>query len=443
MCEIANWITAVATVCGSLFVGFQLKTSKDIAQQEFENSMAKEYRTLVNRLPIKAMLGQELSEDEYQKAFDEFFHYIDLSNEQVFLRQQGNIGQEIWTNWREGIKFNITELPAFEKAWKEIKESLDKIDKNVFQELRWLEDHHFEGDPRMKGKSTTNTFLCQMMKKFILLWQWIRKSFVCASCLLLLTGEAHAKSPEEIIEETIMSISPSNADAQNSFGGMHYENKGVKEDAEAVNRYRLAAEQGEASAQYMLGSMYYYGDGVAQNYAEAIKWYRLAGGQGQELAQCCLGFMYEKGKGVKQDHAEAVKWYRIAAEQGEVTAQSNLGNMYSKGDGVQQDYAESVKWYRLAAAQGNASAQNNLGVCYADGQGVRQNYDEAIKWYRLAARQGEAIAQFNLGVIYENGRGVKQNKAIAKEWFGKACDNGDQDGCDAYRKLNIAPTKRR
>lgn len=52
------------------------------------------------------------------------------------------------------------------------------------------------------------------------------------------------------------------------------------------------------------------------------------------------------------------------------------------------------------------------------------------------AEQGNAEAQFNLGVMYANGEGVRQNKTTAKEWFGKACDNGTQQGCDEYRKLN-------
>ena len=55
-----------------------------------------------------------------------------------------------------------------------------------------------------------------------------------------------------------------------------------------------------------------------------------------------------------------------------------------------------------------------------------------------AAEQGFAAAQYNLGVMYANRLGVRQNYKIAKEWFGKACDNGFQPGCDAYRKLNQA-----
>ena len=52
------------------------------------------------------------------------------------------------------------------------------------------------------------------------------------------------------------------------------------------------------------------------------------------------------------------------------------------------------------------------------------------------ANQGDATAQYNCGVMYYQGKGVRQNIATAKEWFGKACDNGNQDGCDGYRILN-------
>lgn len=52
-----------------------------------------------------------------------------------------------------------------------------------------------------------------------------------------------------------------------------------------------------------------------------------------------------------------------------------------------------------------------------------------------AAEQGNAAAQFNLGVMYETGRGVRQDLALAQELYGKACQNGDQDGCDNYQRL--------
>ena len=115
--------------------------------------------------------------------------------------------------------------------------------------------------------------------------------------------------------------------------------------------------------------MYDNGQGVPQNYAEAVKWYRLAADQGDAGAQYNLGVMYDQGRGVPQNYAEAVKWYRLAADQGDAIAQYNLGVMYDKGQGVPQNYAEAVKWYRLAADQGYAGAQYNLGVMYDKGRG--------------------------------------------------------------------------
>jgi TPR repeat protein len=74
---------------------------------------------------------------------------------------------------------------------------------------------------------------------------------------------------------------------------------------------RPLAEQGVASSQFYLSSMYYLGKGVRQDYAEALKWLQLAARQSYAPAQYNLGVMYDKGRGVPQDFAEALKWYRL------------------------------------------------------------------------------------------------------------------------------------
>ena len=152
----------------------------------------------------------------------------------------------------------------------------------------------------------------------------------------------------------------------------------------------LLADQGNADAQFALGTMYSNGRGVPQDYAEAVKWYRKAADQGTVGAQFNLGLMYSAGQGVPQDDAEAVKWYRKAADQGNANAQFGLGLMYGDGWGVPQDYAEAVKWYRKAADQGSGWAQNNLGTMYSAGQGVPQDYVQAHIWFNLAASRSPA-----------------------------------------------------
>ena len=107
------------------------------------------------------------------------------------------------------------------------------------------------------------------------------------------------------------------------------------------------------------------------NYSLALKHLEKAAEQGDASVQFLLGVMYVNGEGVRQDQKAAVKWYRKASEQGNDSAQFNLGNMYAEGRGVRQDDKAAVKWYRKAAWQGLAVAQLNLGLMYADGRGVR------------------------------------------------------------------------
>ena len=125
---------------------------------------------------------------------------------------------------------------------------------------------------------------------------------------------------------------------------------------------RLAAAQGNALAQYLLGLAYANGEGVPEDKAEAVKWFRLAAAQGDELAQASLGSAYYLGIGVAEDKAEAVKWYRLAAAQGDAIAQYFVGRAYHLGEGVPEDYVQAYKWYNLAAASGYTRAKSGKGL---------------------------------------------------------------------------------
>ena len=76
------------------------------------------------------------------------------------------------------------------------------------------------------------------------------------------------------------------------------------------------SEQGDVQAQYNLGWLSAYGEGVPQDDKEAANWFRLAAEQGYTQAQVALGRAYARGQGVARDAAQAAEWYRRAAEQG-------------------------------------------------------------------------------------------------------------------------------
>jgi Sel1 repeat len=94
---------------------------------------------------------------------------------------------------------------------------------------------------------------------------------------------------------------------------------------EELNRFLTKAEQGDASAQYQLGTIYYQGESVPKSYTEALRWYKKAAEQGHADAQFSLGLMYDKGHiGVPKNNGKAYIWYGLASEQGIEDAKRNF-----------------------------------------------------------------------------------------------------------------------
>ena len=74
--------------------------------------------------------------------------------------------------------------------------------------------------------------------------------------------------------------------------------------------------------------------------------------EGDARAQYDLGTAYQQGTAVRRDMTEARRWWRKSAEQGYPPAQFNMGVAYARGDAVRPDREESAKWLALAARQG-------------------------------------------------------------------------------------------
>ena len=114
----------------------------------------------------------------------------------------------------------------------------------------------------------------------------------------------------------------------------------------------------------------------------------MAADQGNASAQFNLALMNEGGQSVAKEDTPPIKSLLLIAEQGIAEAQYNLGQIYRLGLGVPKDYTEALKWYSLAAKQGFAQAQLNLGNKYYFGVGVLQNNIKAHMWYNIASANG-------------------------------------------------------
>ena len=170
---------------------------------------------------------------------------------------------------------------------------------------------------------------------------------------------------------------------------------------------------------------------IAKDYQTALKEFLPLANNGDASAQYFLGTMYDDGDGVPQDDSQAVDWYRKAAAQGDVRAQRALAFMYKYGQGVTKDYSQAADWYRKAATQGDAFAQYTLGEMYYYGQGVTKDDSKAVDWYRKAATQGDVSALTELGLKYFIGRTVvARNVVLAHCFFNLAADRGGKKAAE-------------
>jgi len=250
----------------------------------------------------------------------------------------------------------------------------------------------------------------------------------------------------------------------------------VIEPKSEIEQLRPLATQGDQDAQYKLGSLYYSGDGVKQDFSQSALWYRRAAQQGNVDAQYSLGNMYLMGEGIEQDDQQAAHWYALAADQGHTSASHNLENLqksrpsterleietntiddkpiantdinkedasseldidetgksdyeeglaYAFGDGVPQNDRNAFNLFFSAAVKGYALAQYKVGVAYAYGEGVRQDNRQAAEWYQKAAEQGYTIAQRNLAMMYLDGNGLQQDKVYALAWYKVVASQGN------------------
>jgi localization factor PodJL len=155
---------------------------------------------------------------------------------------------------------------------------------------------------------------------------------------------------------------------------------------------RIAAANGDASAEFEVAARLAEGNGTNQNYAEALRWYQRAAAKGFAQAQYRLGTLYERGLGVTKDVERAKVWYGRAAEGGNVKAMHNLAVLIAGSDQGEPDYAAAATWFLKAAEHGLADSQYNLGVLLENGLGGAADRVAAYKWYALAAKGGDQDA---------------------------------------------------
>ena len=201
------------------------------------------------------------------------------------------------------------------------------------------------------------------------------------------------------------------ADAQYNLGVMLYKGEGgdqniiqakkladkaaKKDHFLAPNLLKLILNDNTLNADtlFMLGCDLY----DEHNFSLAREKFKLAADQGHAKAQYMLGKMLYNGEGDEKDHPHAREYFTLAADQGHAESLYELGKMLYYGDGGYQNITEAIVMCTLAANKGYAKAQYMLGMMLYNAEGGKKDIDKAREMFESAANQGYDKAKEILG----------------------------------------------
>jgi len=252
-------------------------------------------------------------------------------------------------------------------------------------------------------------------------------------------GEGVAKDMAEAVKWLRKAANQGHAPAQTSLETMRATTAVPAADVKAFEEFRAQVNQGIPHARYKFTSGHYRGLGVEKDDIEALQWLRKAADQGNDSALELLVDIYFEGKaGAAKDQVEVVRLSRKGAEQGHLRFLNGLGLCYLNGYGVAKDQVEAYAYYSFAdliSANSSITFLSKIEKAMApesilrgkqrkkeiqreiETKGDWANSPEMKKKFKAMhdlADQGPIPAYFHdLGYLYAIGQGIPRDEAEA------------------------------
>ena len=208
---------------------------------------------------------------------------------------------------------------------------------------------------------------------------------------------------------------PEDKALEQSFAAIYSEANEKKKTEE-----RKSAEQGDANAQYAMGTKL-LGD---NNLDTAMEWINKAADQGHVKA---IGKVLEKGFQYPISDERRHALVLSLAKSGDTNCQCTVAcTLLQNGNFEQAKY-----WLDKAAEKGQPHAIYLLAKMLEEGNGFEKNHSKAMEYYLKSANLGYSPSQLHLSVCYETGYGVPQDPKLAYMWCALAARSGKPD--DLYR----------
>ena len=218
-------------------------------------------------------------------------------------------------------------------------------------------------------------------------------------------GNKHvAKDPKRGFQ-LLSYLAPYSQAAKIELAACYYDGNGVSKDV--AKCYQLLCkltsdnklDKNKRRAYYMLGVLYYLGEGVSVDMFKARYWFETAAQFGYENSYGILGYFYFYGLGGEKDYKKAHQYLKLSAESkvdvNATVSMGELAQMYYFGAGCQTDYSSAFH-YAQKAAEGNVfQGYRILAWCYSGGKGTKVDYNAALKNCQkaLAIQQDEGLRE--------------------------------------------------
>ena len=211
-----------------------------------------------------------------------------------------------------------------------------------------------------------------------------------------------------------------------------------------IEKIRQLADEGSIPAKLYMANLFWYGRyGCPKDYQKSAALYEECAKAGNARAQFVMSSNYYYGDGVEQDYELAKMYANLALEQRYLYAWRRWGKFYRDGLAVKQDFAKARECYENGAKMGDFNCYNKVGDMLYHGWGCPVDLEESVRYFREGEKApafGQSYclqrAKMALGRAYENGEGVEKDISAAAEKYLEGYQVGSIECRDAYLRCS-------
>ena len=225
-----------------------------------------------------------------------------------------------------------------------------------------------------------------------------------------------------------------------------HENTDIDEPEKSFEYLKLAADNGDAESQYLVGEKYLKED---EDEVTAYKYFILSADNGDDYGKIRAAMAYEQGIGVTVDYRKAFSYLdKIKDKKLRAESLLSMGQLIETGKIANKIPKDALPYFEESSENGDAEASHYLGLLYSEGQYkllayqninankddcFKKNYEKARTYLELAVKQGYVQSITALGWLATN----EKNFELAERKFIEAANAGDNQAYYWHGKLYL------